>query len=416
MFFFYGILFLTPGYWIINIQHQTERSIIERRELTRFSLEELGLRSIYDNFTHKNYSGFLYGLKTFIVERNLPRRIEEAARDQFPIRLQLIRLEKFLERAIISLAYLPLEDDVIPISFTSDLHIIKEQEFLLYPPIPFTEEVKANIDQRIDNYSTMISSYPEKNFYVYFIKQMQYSELNPLFVETNSSDIELPVDYFITHKPVSLSLDVLDFRSLGDYMDAFYKTDFHWNNHGVLLAYSEIYELLSTNYSEISDPVQFKGFTRIPDLNFLGNAARLSYYPLTPEPFEILEYSIPEYKAIYKGEYFSYNHIDQYLNGQFSQEKYATHYGNCFGDDLGFIEFISENNSPRNLLVIGDSFDNPLLPILTAHYKHLYSVDLRHINDFRLSDFFAANPVDDVLVIGDYDVVFGSMEWVIPLD
>lgn len=163
MFFFYGMLFLIPGYWIINFQHQAEKSAIERRELTRFSLQELGLRSIYDNFTHKNYSGFLYGLKTFIVERNLPRRIEEAARDQFPIRLQLIRLEKFLERAIISLAYLPLEDDVIPISFTSDLHIIKEHEFLLYPPIPFTEEVKANIDRRIDNYSTMILSYPEKD-------------------------------------------------------------------------------------------------------------------------------------------------------------------------------------------------------------------------------------------------------------
>lgn len=410
------MIFLVPGYWIINLQHQTERSIVEGRDLTRFSLEELGLRNLYENFSQKNYLESMRIFRKIVSNKNIPVRIEEASRDQFPFRPQLIRLEKAMERAIITLVYLPLEDNVIPISFTSDIYIIKKYNFPVYSPNPYTPEAKAIIDQRIENYQTVGSSYPKKNFYIYFVKQLQFSDLYPSISQVNSAKVNTPVNYFKEHKPASLLLGVLDFRSLEEYMDSFYKTDGHWNNHGVLIAYYDVYSLLSTNYPDISDPVQFTGFTTIPDLGFLGYIARSSYYPFEPEPFELLEYSIPEYKVLRNGAIFSYNHIEQYLNGEFSQEKYANHYGDCFGYNYGFLEFVSEGESKRNILVIGDSFDNPLLPILTAHYKHLYSVDLRHNDNFRLADFFATHHVDDVLVIGGYDVVFGSKKWAIPLN
>lgn len=154
----------------------------------------------------------------------------------------------------------------------------------------------------------------------------------------------------------------------------------------------------------------------VPDLVFLGNTARATFLNLDPEPFEILKYRIPEYTVYKDGKPFLYNQAEEYLSGNYSRDKYANHYGDCFGYDFDFLDFSSENDTERNLLVIGDSFDNPLLPMLTAHYKHLYNVDLRHNNDFNLINFFETYKVDDVLVIGDYDAVFGSLDWSIPLD
>jgi hypothetical protein len=51
------------------------------------------------------------------------------------------------------------------------------------------------------------------------------------------------------------------------------------------------------------------------------------------------------------------------------------------------------------------------MPLLASHYHHTYDVDLRYYKDFSLSIFMAEYPVDDILVIGENSIVFGSEKY-----
>ncbi len=70
--------------------------------------------------------------------------------------------------------------------------------------------------------------------------------------------------------------------------------------------------------------------------------------------------------------------------------------------DTVFHEYIFENGTDRNLLIIGDSYVNSIEMLLASHYHHTYVADIRNFpdNTLSLSDFLADNPVDDILFLG----------------
>jgi hypothetical protein len=78
------------------------------------------------------------------------------------------------------------------------------------------------------------------------------------------------------------------------------------------------------------------------------------------------------------------------------------------------VEFSFENDSGRNLLILGSSFRYALDPLLASHYNNTYGIDLRYFTDFSLSEFLAENNVDDVLFIANNHILFQDLEnWTI---
>jgi hypothetical protein len=334
-------------------------------------------------------------------DRGFQQKIEIAASDQFPFRFPLILFGRALERNMIKLAYSPLPDQAIPASKDSGILILRDGSRLIDGPAVFDENIKTAIDKHIDNLELLVDQNPELTFYVFYHERLPLSKYHPLNLYFFNSDRGQTFEYFKENKPTKVKLGVLQFSGFEDLNDNYFGTDHHWNIHGIQKAYSGIYEMLSKNVPSISPPLDLNNLYTIPDIAFLGSYARKSLYPIKGENFEIASITIPPYKIITNEEVWEINQGDLYQRKNYSREKYSSYYEIFFGNERGLPEYVFENGSNRNLLLIGSSFTRPLIPLLANHFHHTYYVDLRTNKDFSFSKFISSHPVDDVIFLAD---------------
>lgn len=346
------------------------------------------------------------------LDRSFQQNIEKAASDQFPFRLDLINITKGVDREVIYLAYSFLSDPVIPADRATGFFVMRDESLLIMGPVRFNQDTRAIIDERIENYAALIEKYPEINFYVYNIQLLQASEYYPMNQYFSDADHGQGLEYFENNIPDSLFMGKMTLSSMEDYFYHFYRTDHHWNIYGILRGYNEIHDLLARNYTDITPALIPVRYVTFPDIQFAGSLARKSFYFLSEE-FEVAEFDFPPYVIMEDGKEINQNHFDTYLRGDYQTTPYLNQYSMFYGNDKALLEYISENGSKRNLLIIGSSFANPLEPLLTSHYHHTYSVDMRHYTDFSFSQFISEHPVDDVLILGDNPVSFSSNKWII---
>ncbi len=204
--------------------------------------------------------------------------------------------------------------------------------------------------------------------------------------------------------PKGLNLGVLDHSTFNDYLKLFYRTDHHWSVHGTLRAYEIIYQMLAKNFLEISPILPHDQIYTFPDIGFHGSLARFASYQIQPpDKFEVALVDLPPYQTLdAHGNVIELGHMNEYLSGHYSKKPFTDHYIEYYGRDDDFHEFVSENGSERNLLIIGDSYVNSIETLLASHYHHTYSVDIRINPDdnFSLSNFLLQHDVDDILFLG----------------
>ena len=144
--------------------------------------------------------------------------------------------------------------------------------------------------------------------------------------------------------------------------------------------------------------------------------------PLVPSDTKVLteEFSgayakgkgIAGYTEQLKVNVFDYEPEEIFYYGA-EQEKYGKSdtnfsYGGWYGADIGEVVFKNYAPEKENLLVIGDSYDNAILEILSSHFNTLCSIDLRYNKDFELSSYLAQHNIDKVLIIGSANVFFAE--------
>jgi len=409
---FIFIILSVPVYWLIRDPNPYQRSWLEGRYLEDFAILNRGFyRALKDLAAGDPALAKDVFTKEF-VKGAFQQDLESAASDQFPIRFTFIMAEKTAERAMIRMAYAFLPDPAIPADMRSEFFITRDQSAMIYGPNVLQASTFDVIDERIENYAALIQAYPEINFNVYYIERIQDTAYHPL----DTSEIALErgqyFQHFIENKPDDLVVEKLDINSFEDHLKYFYHTDHHWNIHGILLAYQEIYQMLAVNYPEISAIQAVEDFFTFSDIRFHGSEARKSFHPLW-ETFEAADFNLPSYTVYDNGVEIVYGSSADYLQGEYPHDPYYNHYEGFFGGDKALLTFEFENQAPRSLLVIGNSYDNAILPLLASHYTYTYNVDLRYYNDFRFSAFLEEHPVDDVLVIGENTVTFTSRNYAI---
>jgi len=339
-------------------------------------------------------------------DRSFQKKVEMATSDQFPFRFPLIHLSKAIDRKLIKLSYSPLADPAFPADMKSGYFITHDESRLIPGVNVYNEDVKKIIRDRIQNYQVLINEHPNQHFYIFYHQLWEDSKYHPLNRFFSGADQGQSIEYFKQNKPDGLILGMMMFSSLEDFEDSYYKTDRHWNNQGIFKAYDGIYTLLSQNYPDISPPLSHQVIENFPDIEFLGSMARNTLYPIKGDQFEVAKYNLPPYTILRNGVRVQNGKSSEYLRGEYSTNDYINHYSLYYGGDARILEYIFENNSKRNLLLLGNSFNNPLKPLLAYHYHHLYSIDLRHTKTFSLSEFLSTHPVDDILIIADHEVLF----------
>lgn len=409
---FITIIFLVPIYWIFAPEYVPTKSLIEGRTLKDFpSLSLSEFRTSIKLMISGNLEESKNNFWGQFITNQYQDKIEKASSDQFPFRMEAIKFSKAVDRTIISLAYIFLADEAIPSDMSSGLLIMRDESMLVSKISKFSSSRQQSIDARIENYKILIDNFPNINFSLFYHERLINSPYHPMKQFVWNADNRQAFQYFIENKPEELPVGTFLLTSLSDHASYYFHTDHHWNIHGALKAYDEIYILLRENYPDISPPLKHEKFISFPGIEFLGSSARATYYPIRPDKFEVADIDLPDYTVEIIGKDERYNLSADYHRGIYSMAPYTNHYGNYYGVQQALLRYKFKNNSTRDLLIIGSSFIRPLQPLIASHYKTTYVVDLRQYEDFSLKSFISNYPIDDLLIIGDNIVAFQDIDW-----
>jgi hypothetical protein len=408
------ILIIVPGYRIALGDKYDESSLIEQRRLATFPALsfkniKLAVKRVLQGKTKD--AGKLFFNQ--FIDRSFQTQFEDAAADQFPFRIPAIQIAKMFERGMINLAYLFLSDSAIPADATSGLYVMRDSSRIIHGVNSFTPSSKESIDKRISNYAELIRLYPNQKFYLFFNQRLYDSPYHPLINYFNNSDAGQSFQYFKENKPEGLILSSLLLSGMDDHINYFYSTDHHWNIRGACRAYGEIYKMLAAGYPTISPALKCDEFITVPNVTFLGSLARQTLYPLQAEKFEISKVKLPSYRVITNGKVTYHAAGSQDVTIKHGRDPYTNLYITFFGPNVPLEEYVFDNGSHRNAIIIGDSYVNPIEPYLAYHYSHTYFVDFRGYDHFSLGDLLKKYQIDDIIIIGNYIVGIASESWFI---
>lgn len=189
--------------------------------------------------------------------------------------------------------------------------------------------------------------------------------------------------------------DSLPLDSYEQYAAYYYKTDHHWNSEGAYFGYRDTARLLGVDSS--LKPVRKLNFP----MDFHGSFAKGANLFDTKDRFGAYRYELPPHDIWVNGLPQPYIVIDEYENGIYPTEPYVDHYSICFGPNVAEVIFDYYQQDADNLLLIGNSFDNPISEALASHFNRTYVIDLRFFETLDLSAYIAERGITKVLVIGN---------------
>lgn len=319
------------------------------------------------------------------------KNIEDALKDQLPFAEDATRLLNYAKST--------LSGEIMKISNIRNRYIdfnrlyLFNDEYILYPPRVLKKLTPA-LDVKIRNTNNLIGKHPELDFYIYYIEKD-----TDIDFETNK---KVGVFEYLSSK-LNLNnshMDKFSVDSFEDYSKYFFKTDHHWNNIGAYKGYLDILELLN-----VDEPLSIENTIIFKDALSGSKAVTTGAMDYMFEDFAINEYSLPKYEIKINGieaEYYgNYNRFNKNPPTRIT-------YGEYYGGDHGGIYFNMNEESKDSILILGESFDNPILNLLASHFDKTYAIDLRYYEselgkDFNFDNFIRGNSIDKVLMIGNVD-------------
>jgi hypothetical protein len=411
---FFVILISVPGFWLLRGKPSPQVSVVEGRVLGLPEGSYPTLKIAINYIKRGEPQKAIALVWDLFTGGSLQRKFDGAATDQFPLRMSLIKFSKAVDRQIIKVSYSLTGDQTIPADMTSGIYIMLKYDAFTVEPGTFNDEGKAKIDERIENYKELVASYPEINFYIYYLETLPFSQYHPLNAYFNDADEGQSFSYFKSKLTDQIRLGSMPLNSFENHLENYFRTDHHWNTNGILRAYQGTYDLISQNYTDISPKIIPTSMVDFPDIAFLGSHARRTLYPVQGEPFSGFKADFPPCITTDQGVAGDYDYRDEYLNGEYATTAFTDHYGLYYGTQTGLLRYGCQTETDRNILIIGDSYARPLVSLVAAHYNNTYFIDLRQTPDFTLSGFVSEHNVDDILVVSDYEVVFLDTEqWMI---
>ena len=267
------------------------------------------------------------------------------------------------------------------------------KDMLVVRPVPLPEK-EAALQESARKISAWAAASPGTDFHVYYIEtdrdvNLETGEKTGLY-DCLAAALSLPAGH----------VERLRTDSFADYRRDFFKTDHHWNADGSYRGYSEICGLLGTA------PLPPAGRYSVPACYRGTRAAGVEGVPA--EDFTVNLYDCPAMTVtIPAGQIPDYGMQALFVAGELENVSY----GSVFGVDCG--ELVFDTGRPgKNLLVMGDSYDNAIVKPLAASFAKTCCVDLRSYaselgRPFVMAEFLREHDIDAVLFVGGIDY-FGA--------
>lgn len=246
--------------------------------------------------------------------------------------------------------------------------------------IPNSAEDEKSIQERVNYYNGLKDEFKESSIYfaTYPSKDVVYSKYVPIkdYQSIEEDSIQKLISKIDAKKVNTINL----YSDMQGKDDLFYKTDHHWNMNGAYLGYEALINLISKEFPQVGEP-KSKDSYNIETYNkvFVGSDGR-KVGQLIKEQEDIQLYRYPDedkFKVTIDGEA-----ARLYYPELISEYKYDNDYNAYIRGDNA--ETIVENTKSKNdlkIVMIGDSMDNPLVPLMAENFSKVYSFDLRYYKE-----------------------------------
>ncbi len=264
-------------------------------------------------------------------------------------------------------------------------------------------ELFSGMEAQAKRINELAARVPEVNWYVFPVTCFEDSIMCEELLPTESKyDV---FTQFAEKLDDSIQYDCVEMTEYSDKLTKYYHTDHHWNVYGYTEGYRRIATMMKENYPdiEIREPEIYTFDDKVPMYGSIALA--LSDYSMY-DNFAAADYSLPAHQAIRENgvSYSGKNTIEKsfmiYNKGLQNTERGYNHYMQFYMITREIT--YPENNTGRNLLIIGDSYSPPLLEVLASHFDKTY---IRYVDgnekltDIVYEDFIAENGITDVVML-----------------
>lgn len=182
----------------------------------------------------------------------------------------------------------------------------------------------------------------------------------------------------------------------------YFYTDHHWKQKAAFYGYQQVIDELGKKHPEVGEPKDFSDFEvkTFKEPGFYGSAARLSNkaYAEKADQIEIMEPKdgYDGYDVCIKGE-CGKPFYD--ITKQEDTEMYADRYNVYMGGNASNIVIKNEKaENDLKVLILKDSYANPMIPLLSSHFKEVHVIDLR-LNGGNMYDYVDKQDLDMVVFV-----------------
>lgn len=273
-------------------------------------------------------------------------------------------------------------------------------------PMKVLERVEAASDKEFERLLERELKYldrlynvkPELNYYIYMGTRLQESEFFSEIVKKPRSTYEY-FRRFVEELNPAYKFDYLHLDTPDDRINKQYRTDHHWNMFGAYEGYQQIINMMYEDIPEIGKPVEYN-IVKIEGLKWFGSMSAGVTDEEYLDDFYVLDLSdLPKYT----GNDYNIKQVNrQYMKGNYPKNGnlYTDYYGAYYPPQERYT--FSDNNTGRNLLLIGDSYSWSVAPIIAAHFDNTYCYNKPWMVDGVKYDYekiLEENEITDVLIL-----------------
>ena len=274
--------------------------------------------------------------------------------------------------------------------------------YMVYRPFDLAgnaETMQAIAQKRVADMQECRQVNPETEYYLFYVESdrdydFETGEKNDLYGFITAS-MQMP-----ENRTGRLCID-----SFEKYRELYLAADHHWNCYGAYEGYRELMALLGVE-EELLRPVEEAAD---PPL-WAGSKATEVGFREYRSPFPICRYEYPPMEIFINGSPSTeLEPQEAFFSGEMDNVSYGSYYGSIVG------EVVLDTNRPerKNILLLGDSFDNAIRKLTASHFNRTFSVDERVYEadmgePFVLSEYVRKNEIDIVVYDGDILVFSGE--------
>ncbi|MEN2767356.1 DHHW family protein [Ornithinibacillus xuwenensis] len=326
-----------------------------------------------------------------MISGNYFGRFQTYHSDQFPLRSSWIELKSKIER-------IAFGQNLVKGTYISD------DGYLIQTLVTNERSVKPEeIASRINTFASNVKDDVDIYFSLIPNKTTIMEEKIPDYIVSNANKQS---DLLLKELANVKNITALDLRDTiephSNEENLYFFTDHHWKPKGAHYAYEYIINRMRENNGDIEEPIPSNKFTwEESEAEFYGSDARrtTASYATRTDTVTIVtpKFEEEDFEICYRGscdrDFYDLAYLD-------IPDKYTNRYMIYFSGDVpeGIIRNPNVTNNEK-LLILKDSYANPLIQFLSRSFSETRVLDLRHYNSKTVYEYIEDNNITTVLFV-----------------